>query len=355
MLEQFIYLMQESPPDDYDGVFVVPTTRSPVTTSDFKGGKTLIDLPNTEGDSRAMRDNVPGLMEASGTVIMPAYPTGFMPQVIRSFLTNNDASASGTGFTNDLLPDDTIVQYPWFSIQNVYSSTMAQSIRGAVLSKWTLAAAAGALVTSAAEFVSQDISMVGGFWSDDVTAAPGVVGSSTLAPETRPFIFNDGQIFTGSGAISLIGNKISIASLSKIADLESFSLEVDLGVEGRPAICDAPPTINRTRHGLRKSTLTADVDWAIPDAAYWNLMQANTPLYLQIRFTSPDFFDMTGPKFYKMTIVLPRMHFPSGGGDIPVLDGTKTSKNQSITLESYQEKGIGLDIGIGLDLEEDLT
>jgi hypothetical protein len=354
MLTQFIF--KEPTTTGAYGTWVAPDKRSPVTSVNFDGGPELITLLTTEGTTRAPKSRVSGLMQASGSLTMPAYPTGFLPWAIRSFLADNDSTASGSGFINDLLPDDSLVQFPWFSLQLVYSESEARSVRGAVPSSWTLSAAAGAEMTTSFDFVAQDIAHVGGNWHDKPpTAAPAVVAVSTIAdPLPRPFVFCDGRVLTGTN-VTKSGNKLTLVGGTKIANLESFTLELDLAVEGKSAIDNTGCTINRTRHNLRKATLTGDLDWADPNATYWETMNAGTQLFIQIELVSSDEYDIVLGLPYKMIITLPHMVMPSAGDGTPALMGDKVSKNQSLTFESFEDSDTVTDIGVTIHCDEDLT
>lgn len=348
-LTQFIFKFQDT--GDY-GDWVTPDLRSPIETSAFNGGKELVTLPDTEGTTRAPSAFVQGLMQASGNVTMSAYPVGFIEWVIRAILIDNVSTVSGTGFINDLLPDDSTNQLPWFSIQEVYNSTFARNSRGCVPTKWTLSVGAGAVVKSAFDFVVQDISQTGGFWSDGTTAAPGVAGGSTIAsPMPRPYIFSNAQILTGDG-ISKVGNKLDITNPIAICTIDSFSFELDLAVEGKPAVCQGPPTSKRTENGLRKATLTFDNSWAVQNSTYWEIMQTGQTVYAQISLISPDVYDTGLP--FEMITTLTRMQLASEGDGTPQLDGTKTSKMQSITMESFEDLATGVDLGITIKSSTDL-
>ncbi|MCP4990884.1 MAG: hypothetical protein GY928_34035 [Colwellia sp.] len=338
------------------GDWTAPSLRGDVETASLVGGMTQEVLPNVDSTSKARSKHVQTLMNASGSVTSSLYPSGWLERVMRSLFTNNDVTALATGYTNDMLPDDSVTQLPWFSTQLVYDSDTARSGRGVVVSKISINVGAGAVGKFTTDLIVQDIAMRDatkiGKWSDGVTDAPAVITGATLVGDgLRPYVFSNAQILTGDG-VTKTGNKLSITNPVVRCEIESFSLDIDVAAEGRPAVCQGPPTIKRTLTSTRMATLSFDNTWITPNLDYWEAMQTGEVFYVQVSFISPDFIFGTTP--YSMTITFPYMIIDSEGDGTPDLDGTKSIKTQSVTMTSFENPDVGTDIQVSIDSLYDL-
>lgn len=335
--------------------WTTPDKAIPVNSCTFAGARALMRHEDTGATIRSRRYTSQGAVNAAGSVAMKGYPVYLLPWVFRSFLTDAAQAAAGTGWDNDLLPNDgTDVQLPWFSFQKRYTASIAENVKGAVLQKLTLACRGGEELQVTMDFIAEDIAKAGGTWSDG-TSSPAVIASVPY-PSTMPvpLRFHEGAIIRG-GTVSKSTKKLSVASGTTVATIETFNLEIALNTEGRFAIRDGAPTIAYTRHGERAITFTAEVDWADYATTYLDAMRAATETAIRLEFTSDDEFD-TGEN-YELFITMPRMVYPEDGGPFPQLDGTLMPKKQAIKLVSLQSNDdtVDVDIGVSIQTSDDLV
>lgn len=338
--------------------FTNPTSTNAIPVESFNiNGVRKHEIPEDTGStirSRAYKHQ--GAVNASGSLTMKAYPTGLVPLLFRSFLTDVDANLDGAAYDNDMLPDDpgsiTNPQNPWFSFVQYYGATVGQSIRGAVLSKITLSCTGGEALMIAADFVAADTGKSSGTWSDGTSIAslPTIAYPATVPPPLR---FHEGGIYEG-GSMSLSTNKMTTTG-SAIGLIDTFSLEITLNLEGRFPIRDGAPTIGYTRHGIRDIVFTGDWDWADYDDTQYDAMRAASETPLQLRFIS----DANMPTIavnYELIISLPRMIWPEDGALFPPVDGVVMPKKQSVRLVAMQDiTTTQYDIGVSIQTEANLT
>lgn len=338
--------------------FTNPASTNAIPVESFNiDGVRNTEIPEDTGAtirSRAYKHQ--GAVNATGSLTMKAYPTGLLPFLFRSFLTDVDANLDGSSYDNDMLPDDptsiTTPQNPWFSFVQYYGATMGQAIRGAVLSKITLSCTGGEALMIAADFIAADTGKSGGTWSDGsaIASLPTVAYPAVVPPPLR---FHEGGIHLG-GSMTLSTNKMTTTGTA-IGLIDTFSLEITLNLEGRFPIRDGAPTIGYTRHGIRDIVFTGDWDWADYDDTQYDAMRAATETSLQLKFISDA--DMpTIAKKYELFVNLPRMVWPQDGAILPPVDGVVMPKKQSVRLVSMQDITTTLyDIGVSIQTEANLT
>lgn len=325
----------------------------PITSVTIAGSRALDIHDDTGGTKRSRAYKSQGAMNVSGTITMRGYPLHLIPWVFRSFLTDVDVNAAGTGYDNDLLPNDSVdVQLPWFSMQKYYSSTVAENIKGAVVQKISLSCSGGEVLNTTIDFIAADISKAGGTWSDG-SASPGVVAALPYpSPMPVPLRFHEGAVKLG-GTASKSTNKLSSTGTA-ICTIESFTLDITLNTEGRFAICDGAPTIAYTRHGQRDITLQAEIDWADLSMTYYDAMLAATETVARLDFISDVAYG--GSDNYELFITLPRMVWQENGAPTPQLDGVIMSKMQSLNLVAMEDiTTTNTDIGVSIQTLDDLT
>lgn len=333
--------------------WTTPDKAIPVMSCSFAGARALDRHEDTGSTIRSRRYKSQNAMNVKGSIAMKGYPVYLIPWLFRSFLTSAAQVAAGTGWDNDLLPNDANdVQLPWFSFQKRYTASVAENIRGAVVQKVALSCKGGEQLMASMDFIAADIGRAGQTWSDG-TACPAVV-TPVPYPATMPvpLRFHEGSIIVG-GTPSLATNKMSVAGGTTVATIETFNLEMALNVEGRFAVRDGAPTIAYTRHGERLITFTGDIDWATYGTTYYDAMLAATETCLRLEFSSDSEFD-TGQN-YELFITLPRMVYPEDGGTFPQLDGTLMPKKQSLKLISMEHTTLTSDIGVSIQTSDDLV
>jgi hypothetical protein len=340
--------------------FVTPTgtNATPVESFNIDGVRTL-EIPDDTGSStRSKVYKYQSSVNATGSLSMLAYPTGLLPLLFRSFLTDVDANLDGTAYDNDLLPDDpgsiSNPQLPWFSFVQYYAGVTGQAVRGAIATKLTLACTNGEALKVSVDFLAADTGKSGGTWSDGSTAVPAL--PTVLYPTSMPvpFRFNEGGIYLG-GTITKSGNKLSTNG-SPVAVIDTFTLEITLNAEGRYPIRDGAPTIGYTRHGARDVVFSGDYDWADYTTTNYDNIRSAAETALQLRFISdPDIPSISGKK-YELILSFPRMVWPQDGGLLPPVVGTVMPRKQSIRLMSMQDLGSTLiDMGVSIQTEDDLS
>ncbi len=339
--------------------FTNPTgvNATPVESFNIDGVRNLEIPADTGATIRSRAYQHQGAVTANGSLTMRAYPTGLIPWLFRSFLTDVDANLDGTAYDNDMLPDDpaavTTPQLPWFSFVQYYAATIGQAVRGAVPTKITLSCTGGEALMVAVDFIAADTGRSGGTWSGGAAIAslPTISYPATLPPPLR---FHEGNIYLG-GAITLSGNKLTTSQSTAEGTIDTFTIEITLNVEGRFPIRDGDPTIGYTRHGIRDIVFTGDYDWADYSATNYNNIRSATETALQLRFISDA--DMpTIARKYELFLNFPRMVWPQDGGLLPSVSGEIMPRKQSIRLVAMQDIATTLyDVGVSIQTEADLT
>ena len=330
----------------------------PVTNFNIDGVRNLEIPADTGATIRSRSYKHQGAVNATGTLNMLAYPTGLLPWLFRSFLTDVDANLDGAAYDNDLLPDDpdsiTTPQLPWFSFVQYYAGVTGQAVSGAVPTKITLSCTGGEALMVAVDFIAADTGKSGGTWSDgsSVPSLPTVSYPSSLPDPLR---FHEGNIYLG-GTITKSGNKLVTDNTTPVGVIDTFTLEITLNVEGRYPIRDGAPTIGYTRHGIRDIVFSGDYDWAdYTDANYDNIRSAAESA-LQLRFISDEDIPTISGKKYELYLNFPRMVWPQDGGLLPPVSGEVMPRKQSISLIAMQDiSTTQYDIGVSIQTEADLT
>ena len=335
--------------------WTVPDKTIPVTSSTFEGARVRNIHQDTGSSIRSRKYSSQGATNVTGSVSMRAYPEYLLPWVFRSFLTDAAQTAASSGWTNHMLPNDSVdVQLPWFSFQEYRSAAVSRNVRGAVLQKITLSGNGGEDLQVAMDFIAEDIGRIGGTWSDGSnTNLSSVISPSYPDPLPPPLRFHEGNMIFDADSVSVSSNEMTVTGGTVVCTIETFSLEITLNTEGRFAICDGAPTIAYTRHGVRDIVLTAEIDWADFAQDYYDDMRAANDSIIRLEFESDGTFP-TGQN-YKMLITLPRMAWPEDGAPFPQLDGTIMPKKQSLRLVAMENADINYDIGVTFQTLDDLV
>lgn len=342
-------------------VWETPDASMPVTSANFTGTRTLNIFPDTGATRRTRSYFSPGAVAGSGSVSFRAYPTGLLPWLLRSIFTDASSTAAGAGWRNELLPDDTLVQLPWFSfqIQRVFGATVTENAKGCVVNSLTLSSAPGEEVNVSAEFTVEDTARTGGTWSDGTTSAPSAV---TLAyptnPDTgiipAPLRFHEGTI-RYNPTHTLAGKRLNVSGGTVLGTVESFNLAINLNTVGHYAIRQGAPTIAYTRQGERSIELTADIDWAAADTTYYEAMKAPGKIGMSITFASDETY--SSGEVYELRINMPGMIQPEDSAPFPDIDGSLESKMLATRWIAMEETVSGTlqDIGVTMKTTDDLT
>lgn len=330
----------------------------PVTSFNIDGVRAANVPEDTGATIRSRAYKHQGAVNASGSLTMLAYPTSLLPLLFRSFLTDIDANLDGAAYDNDMLPDDpdsiTTPQLPWFSFVQYYAGVTGKAIRGAVMTKLTLACTGGEALTVAVDWIAADTGKSGGTWADNVTSIPSLPTVSYPATLPAPLRFHEGSIHIG-GTISKTGNKLTSTN-APVAVIDTFTLEITLNVEGRFPIQDGMPTIGYTRHGIRDIQFSGDYDWADYTTTNYDNIRSAAETGLQLRFISDDDIPTVAGKKYEVILTFPRMVWPADGGLLPPVSGVVMPRKQSIRLFTMQDiTTTQYDIGVSVQTEDDLT
>jgi len=329
-----------------------PNKSIPVTSASFAAARALNRFEDTGSTIRSRRYKSQGAVNnASGSISFRGYPVYLLSWMFRAFLLDAAQSAAGTGWKNDLLPDDTVQQLPWFSFQQRYAASVGQNARGAVLNQMTLSCAGGEELNVQSDFVVADVALAGGDWSDG-SNSPSLVSAAYPATLPPPLRFHEGQIIFG-GSVSKSTNALSLTGGTTIATFQSIQLQIANNAEGRYTVRDGAPTISRTRHGIRDITLSGDVDWSDFTTSHYDAMQAATETAVQLKFISDGTF--SSGQNYQLIITLPRMVWTQDGAPLPDMDGSKAAKTQSLSLVAMEDETLATDIGVTFRTTDDLV
>ena len=340
--------------------FTVPNRRTPVNSMGFTGGATKINLMDTDSKTRSKRSSVRGSVNYTSTLNMPFYPTGFIPNLLRSIFTDSVSTLIGSaGSKNDMLIDEDVQQLPWFTVQHIYRPTYANNGKGLVLNGITFNVALNEVATVDADFIVNDSAPTGENWADG-TAAPAVIsiGSTTIDdPLPRPFRHFNAEMYQG-GTLAKTGNAVTLTGGTLVSCLQNFSLAFAFNVEGIQCIKNGDGTISNTFHGERAITISTDMNWYIENSTFWARMRDGVPTSLKVEFISQDKFEEAPDFNYKYTFIFPRLQIAEGQADIPALTGDKARRTQTVTFEveeNYQDPNFDGDVALSIESDENLT
>ena len=344
--------------------FTVPVRRTPVSTMQFSGGATKINLMDTDSKTRSRRSSVRGPVNYTASLSMPFYPTGLIPNLLRSIFTNSVSTTIGAaGEKNDMLINEDIQQLPWFTVQNIYRPTYATNGKGLVLNGLTFNVALNEVATVDADFIVNDFAPNGEDWADD-TASPAIIaiGSTTIeSPLPKPLRHFNAELMQG-GTLAKTGNAVTLTGGTLVSCLQSFSVSFAFNVEGIHCISLGDGTIKNTYHGERAITIATDMNWYQENSTFWARMRDGVPTALKLEFISDERFETSPPDpgdlYYKYTFIFPRLQIPEGQADIPALTGDKARRTQSIQFEveeNYQDANFDGDVAVSIESDEDLT
>jgi hypothetical protein len=352
MNEHFIFHPHKAGAGTYPE-WTTPDVATPVMSCAIQGTRQLLRHDDTGATMRSRKYKSQGAVKASGAIRLKGYPVGLLPWLFRLFLSDAAVAAAGaTGYDNDLLPDDTLVQLGWLSIQKWYSSAVAENVRGAAPGRIRLSCKGGEELQVDADFTAADTSKGGGTWSGGA-AAPDTLGAIPYpAAMPVPLRFHEGAIILG-GTPEKVGKKLSVSAGTTVATIDTFELEIALNAEGVYAIRDGAPTIAYTRHGAREITWRGDIDFATPLVTYYDYMRAATEMSVRLDFVSDDEYE-SGHN-YELHITLPRMVWPEDGAPLPAIDGSLAPKKQAIRLVSMMSAVVDTDLGVSIKTTDDLT
>lgn len=202
------------------GTYVAPDKALAVRSVSLTGSQPLL-VPDETGGGRGQRPGSPGEIGASGNLVTTLHPT-VLPFLLRSVFATRAVTAAGTGFRNKLLIDDDIA-FDTFSIQKRYKSTLAETLRGAKISGFTIGARTKEFATCTIEWVAKDSTISGGTWSDG-TSAPAVVDPVPYeATYVEAFKFYQGVMRLG-GSVALTAGELVVTGGTARVDFDNIEI-----------------------------------------------------------------------------------------------------------------------------------
>ena len=342
----------------YDA-WTTPTIAVPVRSATFRGSRDVIQHDDTGSFTRAMRHISLGAVNSTGNSLSSyLFPTGLMPWLFRSFLTNAAQVPAGSGYVNHLLPQPSTVQPPWFSFQQVWNFVRGQNVRGAVLESLAIGLNGGEHGTMDANFTIADAAAAGGTWSDG-SASGAMLDSSTVqsayntaAAALVPFRFHEAAIITGANIANSSG-ELTVSGGTTVATLNSVQLDFQLNAEGLHYLRQGAPTIARTYHNARTINITGSVDWTDGASTYYDAMRAGTTTSLVIDLVHD--LEFSAGQNWRLRMTFPRVVHPTQGADFPVVDGSRSNKRQALTWTTLDDLTLGVDLGVSIWTDIDLV
>lgn len=330
------------------GTWVAPDKALPVRTVSLTGSQPLM-LTDETGGGRNSRPGSVGEIGVTGTVETLLHPT-VLPFLLRSVFAVRAQTAAGTGFKNKLLIDDDIA-FDTFSIQKRYNATLAESIRGAKLTSFTVGARTREFATCSMDFVGKDSTMTpGGTWSDG-TSAPAVVDPVPYeATYVEPFKFYQGVLRLG-GTVALTAGELVVTGGTERVDLDNIELTCNFNV-GTDAygVNLGDRTVQSLDEGRREITVRFDPNFNQTGAEFYNAWKDGARAVIELYFEGPA-YNLTNKYLMKWT--LPWVVYSNGAN--PEVNATYGLKRHTVEGSAFVDPTTDADIGVVVQSTEDLT
>ena len=329
------------------GTYVAPNKAVPVRSAGINPETTFMEAGVT-GGGRARRPGAAGEIAVNGPMetILYAQDLGWL---IRSFMLDRLQSAAGAGFKNKLLPDDDVA-HTSFSLQKRYGPALAESIIGAKVNTFRVAARSREYATATFEFAGKDAAASGGTFSDGV-AAPAVVNPVPYTSGLRDGLkFYQAEMLIG-GTTSLVTGEIVVTAPTARCEIDNVDLEVNFNLAADAyGLCLDDRTTTSMDEGLREITLKFDPNFAVVGFEFYNLWRDGTPAVVQLHFRGPEY----EPGFRDdIKITLPYVVYQSAPN--PEVNAEYGLKRISVEAAAYQDPTLLLDWGIVIQTTDDLV
>lgn len=235
------------------------------------------------------------------------------------------------------------------SLQAIYNSTNAVSMKGVVFDKVTLSCKAKEPANLKADLLAQDISRNGGTWGDGV-AAPSVVASPTYFGATVSPLHFAGATLTlgGTPTLNTTTNVFSVAGATAVTTAEMAELSWSNGYLYDHVLGSVRNPTIRTRQA-RTVEGKLDLNWSTISFTHWDAMKAGTEQVLQLTFLGSL---IEAANYYKMIVTLPKMVIRVA--DVPDIVGDQSKRVQTANFTAQvhptmvDSGGQAYDIGIKL-------
>lgn len=336
------------------GVWLDPDKALPVRTVSLTGAQPLM-LTDETGGGRNSRPGSPGEIGVSGTIETLLHPT-VLPFLLRSVFATRAKAAAGVtplpGFRNKLLINDDIA-FDTFSIQKRYNATLAESIRGAKMTSFTIGARTKEFATCSMEFVGKDSTITpDGTWSDDDPAPAVVTPVPYEAAYVEPFKFYQGVLRLG-GTVALTTGELVVAGGTERVDLDNIELTCNFNV-GTDAygINLGDRTVQSLDEGRREITVKFDPNFGSTGAEFYNAWKTGARAVIELFFEGPAYATTPDIK-YLMKWTLPWVVYSNGAN--PELNATYGLKRHTVEGNAFVDPTTNADIGLVVQSTEDLT
>jgi hypothetical protein len=311
-------------------------------------------LTDETGGGRNSRPGSVGEIGVTGTVETLLHPT-VLPFLLRSVFGTRAKVAAGVGppagFKNKLLIDDDIA-FDTFSIQKRYSATLAESIRGAKMTQFTIAARTKEFATCSMEFVGKDSTITpDGEWSDGTTAPAVIDPVPYEATYVEPFKFYQGVLRLGGAVTGPTLGELVVAGGTERVDLDNIELTCNFNV-GTDAygINLGDRTVQSLDEGRREISVKFDPNFNSTGAEFYNAWKNGARAVIELFFEGPEY--TTGNK-YTMKWTLPWVVYSSGAN--PELNATYGLKRHTVEGNAFVDPTTECDLGLVVISTEDLT
>ncbi len=328
-------------PETVFGTWVTPAKFIPIETEDIGSAREMLDLRVT-GSCRSLFDRVLGAKSVSGSLTTYLWQS-YIGSMLKTFMRDTATTGSGDPYTHALLFDDS-VGLLGNSLQKIYKASataVGQNVLSAVVSSFTITAAAKEKVVLGFGFEAKDEGLAGATWDYDGSACPAVVGSPTYAAVARPYMFYDARVSWG-GTAALASNIITISSGTDYAKISNLEIGVDLGVDTDGFGLTDDPTRVEIWPGNREITVSFDISWTDYASTFYTAARAGTSMALEL--------DLAISANREVHIIVPSVIFDPN--KLPPLTGDSAKKVLSLTGKAVKEATTAKDFNIWFESAE---
>jgi hypothetical protein len=305
-------------------------------------------IPDETGGGRGQRPGSVGEISATGDIVTTLHPT-VLPFLLRSVFATRAQTAAGTGFRNKLLIDDDVA-FDTFSIQKRYKSNLAESLRGAKISGFTIGAKTKEFATCTINMVAKDSTITGGTWSDG-TSAPAVVDPVPYeATYVEAFKFYQGTITLG-GTVALTAGALIQSGGTARVDFDNVEIACNFNV-GTDAygINMGDRTVQTLDEGRREITVKFDPNFDVTGNEFYNAWKNGARAVVDLFFQGPIY---NASSRYELKITLPWVVYSNGAN--PELNNEYGLKRHTVEGMAFVDPTTDADIGLVVQSPEDLT
>lgn len=330
------------------GTPVTPNKAIPVRSSNLTGAMPLM-IPDVTGGGKGDRPGLVGeIAVGPGDINTLLYPKD-LGLLFRSTFGTRAQVAAGAGFKNKLLVDDEVA-FDSFTIQKRYKTTLAENLRGAKVTGWTIGARTREFATMVLSMVGKDSAMSTGLWSDGTgpQAVVDPVPYSTPFPEA--FTFYQGVLRLG-GTVTLTSGELVVAGGTARSDFDNIEISAALNVSTDAyGVNLGDRTIQTADEGKRELTVRFDPNFNTSGDEFYNAWKDNVPAVIQLFFQGPEY--EAGFR-HELTITLPHVNYSAGGN--PDLNATYGLKRHTIEGRAFVDQTLLKDIGVVWQTTQNLT